>query len=552
MLARFPILVTFVILLIPPPVLGQTDTKSKSKQESDLPGSQEMHDPGSWQTPPKEQPQVTRNDPSAFQDRQEAMDAAKQKLAERLTELEEKTSEELQELANNGNGYAQILVADQHYYNKQSGDAVRLYKKAIEILLNQDDSLIATPLLSRLAETVPEMHVELWDQAKLLNQQGGAIKRWLAIYILDALSPEEQARFSPAHVWRANQYLNVTDLRVPRRIKIEHAERQLTFALDADPENVDAKVLLAEKVLIPQRKYRQALELYKELFEEYVGYYVKISELYNALEQPDGAFPYLEVAIERYGELLGDDPENTDYLRRQANAYAMLGEHDTGIDKLLDAIEDATSDENRNQIKVALSRIYLARAMAYASNAENDKASRSKFLQDVILSYQTNPENEQAKTSLSRFGYSNYPETARAREIYDPADDPDNANSESLTVAGTHIYLRGDHDVGKTLVERAIQKNPNNHEALNNLAFMILEEDAERALALSSRAIKINPRPDYYDTRGHAYMKLESWQEALRDLELATRDKAPSADQIRALEQCYVNLGLTPPDKYNK
>lgn len=407
--------------------------------------------------------------------------------------------------------------------------------------------------MRKIMQLRPNDDATKWELAKVLNsddrEETSEANRQRAIAILNSLSPNTEPGYPPAHVWRANQFLSILDRRVPMQLKIQKAEEHLRFALDTDPGNVDALILLAERILIPKREYQEALDIYVDLFKEYVGYYVKITELYVVLERPEGAHPYLEQAISRYTKLLKSDHLNPDYLRRRANAYAMLGKHDEAAESLIAAMDEATDPLVRKQIQVALSRIYLARAMVFAEGAQNEPESRNQFLDWVILAYQTDPENDAAKTSLTRFGFSGFDEAPRALYVYDPRDNPEDATHESLSVAGTHEVLNGDRLLGISLLELATQKNPRNHEALNNLAFTIMDTELERALSLVNRAVAAHPKAEYLDTRGNIYMRLSDWSKATNDLEQALkmlqRDKRqPSVQLYEALVECYRQQGM--------
>ncbi len=393
---------------------------------------------------------------------------------------------------------------------------------------------------------------ELWELARVLREDDRAevveSNSKVAQAILESLSPTDKPRYPKAHVWRANRLLNSRRVNLPVNLRMEMAAQQLEFALSTDPDDIDAKILLAERIHIPRREYEQALSIYKELFKTYEAYYVKIAELLVRLKRPTEANPFLEEAIERYTELLKEDPKNVDYLRRRANALAMLSRHDEGASTLVDAIDNVNMNaREQKQLQEALSRIHLAHAMVFAPTAQEEFESREQFLNYLILAYQTDPENIAATTELTRFGLSDFEISDRAVQVYDPRDDPESATDQSLEVVGTWEVLKGDKMLGISLLELAIQKNPRNHEALNNLAFTLMDSNVARAFELANRAVLIKKTSAHYlDTRATIYMRMGEYNKAINDFEKAV-DGLDDAGQVRVLEAlvtCYTEIGL--------
>jgi tetratricopeptide (TPR) repeat protein len=432
------------------------------------------------------------------------------------------------------------------------------YEIAKQRAERDEDWAAAIVYMRKIMQLRPDDDATKWELARVLDlddrEETAETNKRTASAILLSLSPEDAPGYPKAHVWRASQYLTLTDRRIPDKWKREQAEKQLRFALDTDPTNRDAKILLAEKIYIPEREYAKALKIYEEMFRDYVGYYVKIAELCMATNQPERGEEFVEDAVNRYNQLLKEDPGNVTYLRRRANAYAMLGDYDSAEQTLLDAIDQAEDPLAGKQLQTALSRIYLARAMTVANLVQTDSAGRAKFLDDIIRAYRTDPENDAARTSLARFGFSGFDESPRALETYDPRDNPEDANDDSLTVAGTWEVMNGDRLLGIRLLELAVQDNPANHEALNNLAFTIMDADLNRAVGLAERAVAARPaNPQYRDTRGNIYMRMGEWTKAVSDLEVAAKGMEKKEKVYEALIECFRQLQMiSEAESYQK
>jgi tetratricopeptide (TPR) repeat protein len=93
----------------------------------------------------------------------------------------------------------------------------------------------------------------------------------------------------------------------------------------------------------------------------------------------------------------------------------------------------------------------------------------------------------------------------------------------------------------ETLYRQAIDADPNNVIALNNLAYLLVlrkEENAE-ALALLNRAIRVaGPAPELIDTRALIQLKQGETRQAIKDLEEALTE-APSASLCYHLAQAH-------------
>ena len=363
------------------------------------------------------------------------------------------------------------------------------------------------------------------------------------------LAPDNAPGYPKAHVWKARQLLQ---LKIPGKTQAERrayfkrvlsrAKSQLEYALIIEPENADARTLMANKIMIPQGKFDEALVIYEELFEDYVGFFTSIVELNLKRGTPDKAIPVVDEAIERYEILLQNDPDKVDYLRRLASAYAMKRDYSTSEKVLNDAITRQEDPQKRSVLEAALARMVLSQAVNFKGFSSTDPEKREKYLALLKRAFEVNPKNVEAAVLVTRFGFANFPESKEALEILDVREEREKAPSQALEIAGTAEVLRGDKLLGIRLLELAIQKNARNHEALNNLAFVIMESNPQRALELSTIAIGIQPKKaGYFDTRGNIYMQLGEWEKATADLERASKDsrlkEKPAV--FESLVECY-------------
>lgn len=109
---------------------------------------------------------------------------------------------------------------------------------------------------------------------------------------------------------------------------------------------------------------------------------------------------------------------------------------------------------------------------------------------------------------------------------------------EELLLALAQISLeKKDVQRAKGIYEKILNVNPNQHVALNNLAWILVTEkdflDPQRALSLAKRAVELQKNPAYLDTLAEAYL-LEGNLEKALELELEAIELA-SDEKERAL-----------------
>ena len=425
----------------------------------------------------------------------------------------------------------------------------------ISKLRSEQEGEIADAIVyaQKLVQFQPDDEDLKWELSRILLSDSRDETRDASFQTANAirlsLAPDDAPGYPKAHVWKARQLLG---LKIPGRNQAERranfmrvlsrARKQLELALDTEPDNADAKTLMANKIMIPQGKLDEALTIYEDLFEDYVGFFTSIVEIHVRRGTPDEAIPVVDEAIERYEILLQNDPDVVDYLRRLASAYAMKRNYVASEKVLNDAIARQEDPQKRSELEAALARMVLSQAVNFQDFSTTDPESRKSYLALLKRAFEVNPNNVEAAVLVTRFGFANFPESKEALEILDVREERDQAPSQALEIAGTAEVLKGDRLLGIRLLELAIQKNARNHEALNNLAFVIMESDPQRALELSTIAIGIQPKKaGYYDTRGNIYMQLGEWEKATADLERASKDsrlkEKPAV--FESLVECY-------------
>lgn len=120
-------------------------------------------------------------------------------------------------------------------------------------------------------------------------------------------------------------------------------------------------------------------------------------------------------------------------------------------------------------------------------------------------------------------------------------------------------YLRGNiaaHEkewkAARYHLEQAVSLNGKFGPALNNLAYVLLNDDSEEgrperlelALQAINEAIALEQPGTYFDTRGRVYMELGRWNEALSDFEKAKEDMKFKPEFFENMAKCFDKLGM--------
>jgi tetratricopeptide (TPR) repeat protein len=155
-----------------------------------------------------------------------------------------------------------------------------------------------------------------------------------------------------------------------------------------------------------------------------------------------------------------------------------------------------------------------------------------------------NPRDLQAQfASLYRLR-SDFP---LAQQVVDRVVNSPRTPSTILEAAGTVAFMVGEPERAKVYLQQALQKDPRNAIALNNYAWLIIQEpkgNLKTALAAANQAIEIKPDEfQYRETRGQVLVRLGRWREAVEDLEFAANGMPSSKEIHLSLAKAYDALG---------
>jgi len=228
----------------------------------------------------------------------------------------------------------------------------------------------------------------------------------------------------------------------------------------------------------------------------------------------------IEKAAQEYKQALKADYENTVIHLNLAVTYVKKNQFDKAIDELNIAIE---MDPAAVEPHAILAILYSLQNKAEASNREYELALKNAS--------KLHPKNIDIYKNLGAL-YLEQKKLAAAESVYklildlSPADAP------------AHFYLAniyeqaGDTKKIEGELKKALELNPDYHEALNYLGFLYVEEnrDLDRAEVMIKKALEMQPENGaYVDSLGWLYFKKGKIEEAIKAL---TRASVLLADPV--------------------
>jgi tetratricopeptide (TPR) repeat protein len=319
---------------------------------------------------------------------------------------------------------------------------------------------------------------------------------------------------------------------------IANAEKNLQQITEQQPQISEAWLLLGEISLSrgePAKAADAAMRGLTHRRNDRALLLLKASA--DAARSPIFAIPTLKALYEL-------DPNDVDIAVRLARTYIAADQAENAV-KLLQK-RPASSGNTLEQ-----RRLNTALAVALYKNGDKEEAQKKLDLlvqsdpndpgpllaqvqllaedeiwdqlnQKVTDWQQKHPQD--AATPLSIAAYLVTTDNSRAREIAEAvlrATLQDNPNSqETMVNLAILLYTTSRPAEAVPLYRRAIQVAPENLVALNNLAWIMCEEQGEyqQALALAEKGLKIAPQYiDLIDTRGMIHYRLGQFEKAIAD-----------------------------------
>lgn len=327
---------------------------------------------------------------------------------------------------------------------------------------------------------------------------------------------------------------NLTTLRTISQFYMELNETDMALeilneARERNSRDPQTLLLLAE-IYVDQKKWDRLGEIFVSMLQDPLIYPSQKLELVRFIYSQYRNNPSEQVLAEQTGNVLTTFSESEpDYGPAQLLAAEYMlqnGEMESALNKLEQAnrVMPDQPDAWRQRVQVLFQMERYDDVISIADSASN-YAPDDAFIQFFTgASYMLTDRPEEALSWLESASFS-----------------PANRNFRSV-IQGTLADVQSDldrWDDAKRSYERALQLDPENHNAMNNYAYYLStrDEELEYALELAERAISYQPEnAAYLDTIGWVYYKLGEFEEAREFIQR-------SVDTGEAGPEVYEHLG---------
>jgi putative PEP-CTERM system TPR-repeat lipoprotein len=324
------------------------------------------------------------------------------------------------------------------------------------------------------------------------------------------------------------------------------AIENIQSAFDRTPSNIDTRLLLA-RVLVVESSYQNAIELLTEVKDQKdlpKAYWKTLGQSYIKTNQQSAATLHYDAWLAKepndkdavVGKLLLLDSQNKfaeasqltqNYLNNRDDLQIqLLNTHFLIMQADFPAAQEAYDTLPDNVLNLPLVKGFLARFQL-----NNDQPELA--LENALIAY--NASNNKRNLLLLVFTYEKLKQPNKSMELLKqhvgklPAD-------LTARMLLAERQLVGDSSGAIVTYEVALQQNPNNYIALNNLAYMHLQDgNIEKAKEYGVKAIKLEPNnAPALDTLAQIFVAEKDYKKALNLYERAIFDSMQN-------EEIYLN-----------
>lgn len=389
---------------------------------------------------------------------------------------------------------------------------VNRYKGKMQEAINEKDFKLASVLGGRLVSESSKPDPQLTLNYAFVLSQSGESQR--AIAMINDLAPEDKSGFAPAHLLRARNYVAMLSkkqdgemlnklqwhLQNAGNSNAEQTEPLWAFYYHTIGQDEEAAIRLENAAKINPANYLDLAQLYaKSNNQAGVDRVLKTARDAFSVElkqNPLNRNARLKLAVVLAKQLRADDAEQVmlqglnlhrDAEMRRAMAEFYLLRYDVGKSENLNLTKRLGYLQRALKLDLGYLPTYDRLVQFYSENSKDDHGREVISLLEEMIADGNN-------TALAHFALS------------------------SIFIVDQKIEAAQIHLRQAFLLDNQIPI------VCNNLAWLLAVANPpklEEALALAEQAVKVDPeRPNFRDTLGTIYMKLDRNQEAITELEM--------------------------------
>ena len=380
-----------------------------------------------------------------------------------------------------------------------------------------------------------------------------------AVGLVKELAPLEQPGYALAHLWLANELIS-GKFAIPEEEMVKEFETHVAYASMLAPEHELTQRFQIELQVRTGPMNDELLSKIETLSRKQPDLHTALAHEYllqgrtaDAKRSARSAIRDFESSRRRPFSGGTKDIETKSYedltavgYLRLAECYKIVGNSDAELELLSRAAERFPNDPG-------VTSVFLARCVDVFKTLE---LTDEKVLSLASSILRQDPDNKEVTLRLVRglAAQSIAPQATNSEKVANACNDVAiELQNEGLLPLEVYVFA-GDYHLLKKNTSKAIEfytrackMDPSASFAWNNLASIWSTSEPLQlgnALKAANRAIGLNPDPNFYDTRGQIFVKLQRWEDAINDLEFALSGSIPNlADAHRSLATCYDALG---------
>lgn len=358
------------------------------------------------------------------------------------------------------------------------------------------------------------------------------------VNMLNRLAPADQPGHASAHLWKAHQILTTGNI---GQEQADLARVHLQHVLTIDPKHMAAHAILGD-MYFQQQIWNNAVHHLEQADPRKPKYRLMLAKACLQLGDRIKAERYARDAEKWAASESRSRPDDVEARLRWSDANAFLEEHDTAAKILMDGI----ALQDHPQLRAGLARVYIFQADAIRGSSDEDQNRKFVLLSQGMLH---NPNDVFIFDRLMRILDRPGTVASSARDFLQNNIAEGRAVGVSHLILGTAAWIEDDEENASVHLQRAFSLMPQALTVANNFAWYLVNKDPaepERALEMIQPVVSKEPKNHYVrDTRGHIFLKLGRWKEAIDDLEYAVAELRNHSSTHRGLATAYEKLGLT-------
>jgi len=420
-------------------------------------------------------------------------------------------------LANPDDQASRLLLAAAY---EKAGDLQKEYDQAEQILKRASQEKLSHPQLQRLKVAQIQLNLQQQKPQEAIS---------LCNEIVNDLNN------ASAYILRARTFASLG--------QTDKAVEDLDYAIASEPNNIDAWVARSDFYYTTGQRDKAEADIQQALSLAPNSIQLQKRVVSLLLTSADPA--KIRRAKSILDKALESNPQDndTDTAILLANAYISTGEPQKAVSLLKNQLSICNPSTRR--------RCNLALAVALYKNANKTEAQKefdsllqsepndpapllaqagvlkdgqlwSQINQNVTDWYQKHSKDIRTPISIARelAVVENSEAKKTAEEILKMVLNKDSNCTEAMSVLGMLLQMTGRSQESAGFYQQILALQPDNVTAINNLAWIMCEEQGkfQQALDLTERGLKISPNYiDLIDTRGVAYYRLGEFNKAIQD-----------------------------------